>query len=219
MSIEEYFAHCEDRDAKLEFWDGEPHRKDGLDYAVWWPVPMLPMVLSAEETLRLAVNTHRRIERIGGVARERAAIGHRGRRIAGSFTGQLWRRGDDRIDAVGPDVVVESFDPELLLEPMAVAAPGRLTATRKDLCVYADPTAVLEIEPVVPQEFTDRLAIWSLVPTVREVVLIGRDDRRVRLYSRGTAGDAWTASAPEGDGLVLPSLDATVSIPECFRWL
>ena len=62
----------------------------------------------------------------------------------------------------------------------------------------------------------EKLAHYKRIPSLREVVLIAHDERRVELWSR--VDDAWTLDVARGDAsIVVPSLGCTLELAEVYR--
>lgn len=81
-----------------------------------------------------------------------------------------------------------------------------------------NPTLLVEVLRPSTEAYDrgEKLAHYKQVPSVREVMLVAHDERRVDLWRRTERG--WTQlTFPEGTAVVLESLDCELPVDEIYR--
>lgn len=84
--------------------------------------------------------------------------------------------------------------------------------------VLLNPVLVVEVLSESTERFDrgDELAGYRSIPSLVDYVLVSQGDRRVEVHTRQSTG-GWLLQTYEDDGVVLPSLDATLSLDSIYR--
>jgi Uma2 family endonuclease len=84
--------------------------------------------------------------------------------------------------------------------------------------VLLNPVLVVEVLSESTERFDrgDEFAGYRSIPSLVDYVLVSQEDRRVEVYTRQSTG-GWLLQTYEDGGVVLPSLDATLSLEAIYR--
>ncbi len=173
-----------------------------------------------EEYLDLEEMSPFKHEVLDGVVYARASGGPEHAGIGASITGMLSSalRGR-RYGVFGSDLRLRVTPTGLATYPDAMVIAERVELDPADERGHTAVNPMLLVEVLSPATETydrgDKLAHYKRIDSLREVMLVAHDDRRVDLWRRTERG--WTQiSFREGESVRLESLDCSLSVDEIY---
>lgn len=142
--------------------------------------------------------------------------------IAASITGLLWgvlRNQPCRVFSSDLRVRVEATG--LATYPDITVVCGILETDPEDPAgnTATNPTLLVEVLSPSTENYDrgEKLAHYKRIASLREILLVAHDERRLELWSR-TADGGWTLEVVRGDGVVrLGSLGCEIDVGEVYR--
>lgn len=102
--------------------------------------------------------------------------------------------------------------------PDASVVCGHLETDPDDDLSMVNPTVLVEVLSPSTEEYdrTDKLDDYRTIPSLRHIVHVAHDQRRVDVWSKGDAG--WAVEiCKAGDRAHLAAIDATIDVDELYR--
>ena len=102
-----------------------------------------------------------------------------------------------------------------------VESAGMATYPDASVICAAAPTPVILVEVTSDssEEYDTgaKLEYYQTIPTLREYVIVSHRERRITVHARGTDARWTTQHAVGGGEVMIPSLDAQLSVDEVYR--
>jgi Uma2 family endonuclease len=139
--------------------------------------------------------------------------------LAAAVTGQLYaqlRAGDCR--AFSSDLRVRVASTGLATYPDVTVVCGTREVDADDANTVTNPTLLVEVLSPSTEEYDrgEKLDHYRRIPTLRYVVLVSSDERRVETWSRSD-GDVWTSeTSREVEVVDLDAIGARLSVREIY---
>lgn len=122
-------------------------------------------------------------------------------------------------EAFSSDLKVRILATGLATYPDGAVVCGPLERDKEDPNAVVNPVLVVEVLSQNTEAYDrgDKLWHYQQIPSLRAVLLVSQDSRRLELVQRASKGEAWSRTVVEEDGAVLVrAMDLSVGVAEIY---
>ena len=140
-------------------------------------------------------------------------------RVCANVIGLLWGQlGGRPCSVFTSDVRVRVRARNVITYPDASVVCGPVERDSEDRQAVLNPLVLIEVGSPSTEAYDrgEKLEVYKLIPSLREVVLVSCQDRRVEVWRRGDAGWSREAAGP-GEVARLASVDCELPVDAVYR--
>ncbi len=137
-------------------------------------------------------------------------------RVSAALVVAAERRG---CEAFSSDLKVRVVATGLATYPDGAVVCGPLERDKEDPNAVVNPLLVVEVLSQSTEAYDrgDKLWHYQQIPSLRAVLLVSQDSRRLELVQRGSEGDTWSRTVAEEEGAVLvESIGLSVGVAQIY---
>jgi Uma2 family endonuclease len=116
------------------------------------------------------------------------------------------------------DLLIRVLETGLATYPDVTVVCGRAELDPANRNAITNPVVLVEVLSPGTAEYDrgEKLAQYQRIPSLREVVLVAHDERRIEVWRRGE-GDSWSRDEARSGSIRIASIDCALDVADVYR--